>query len=132
MHAHTDTGCKKEAIICRHVSRVAWIFSVFYFSWQNLMFCRSVCFYYSTILTNPSLCPGREDVELCFYTSEEIIMNYRKGEGRESVRSLSSSFPNIRLCTQSGLNVGIEHEALALAVVHLSPCSPVLALPLNL
>ncbi len=59
MHAHTNTGCKKEAIICRHVSRIAWIFSVFYFSWQILMFCRSVCFYYSTILTNPPLLQQR-------------------------------------------------------------------------
>lgn len=80
------------------------------------MFCRSVCFYYSTILTNPPLCSGREDVDLCFYTSEEI-MNYRKGEKRESVRSLSSPFSNIRLCTQRGLDVEIGHEALELAAV---------------
>lgn len=52
------------------------------------MFLMSLCFYYSTILTNPPLCSGREDVYLCFYTSEEI-MN-RGGEEFESVRSLSS------------------------------------------
>lgn len=86
------------------------------------MFCRSVCFYYSTILTNQPLCSSREDVYLCFYTSEEI-MNYRKGEERESVRSPSSPFPNIRLCTQRGLNVGIGHEALALAVVLFHPAA---------
>ena len=100
----------------------------FIFSWQILMFCRSVCFYYSSILTNPPLCSGREDVYLCFDTSKEI-MKYRKGEERESVSSLASPFPNIRLCTRRGLNVGIWHEALALAVVLFYPAALVQLLP---
>lgn len=73
--------------------------SVLFFM-ANLMFYRSVCFYYSTIL-NPPLCSGRGDVDLCFYTSEEI-MNYRKGEERESVRSLSPLLSQTSGCVLRG------------------------------
>lgn len=74
-----------------------------------------------------------EDVNLCLYTRKEII-NYSKGEQSEWTRSLSSPFPNIRLCSQRGLNDGLEHEALALAVVVSHPTAPLLALtpkPMN-
>lgn len=64
------------------------------------MFCRSVCFYYSTILTNPPLCSGREDVYLCFDTSKEI-MKYRKGEGIGEFSRLS--FPKYQVVYSEGL-----------------------------
>lgn len=66
------------------------------------MFCRSVCFYYSTILTNPPLCSGREDVDLCFYTSEEI-MNSRKGEERGIGEISLLSFPKYQVVYSEGL-----------------------------
>lgn len=96
--------------------------SVLFFMTNSNVLYECFVFITFTILTNSSLCSGRDDDYLCFYTTEEII-NYRKGEDRESARSLSSSFPNIRLCTQRGWNVGIGHEALALAVVILYPAA---------
>lgn len=87
MHAclpsHTNTGCEKEAIICRRVSRVAWIFLSFFFlsvlfSWQIVMFCKSVCFYYSTILTTHRSATA-EGMLICVFTPLKRLWNLEKG-----------------------------------------------------
>lgn len=128
MHAclpsHTNTGCEKEAISCRHVSRVAWIFlsfffSVFYFSWQIVMFCKCL-FLLLYHFNNSSLCNSRGDVDLCFYTTEEI-MKFRKGENGELTHPLASSFLNIRLCTHRGSNVGIGDVRLSISSSDFTP-----------
>lgn len=133
MHAHINTGCKKEAIICRHT--ILHGFSqCFIFSWQiSNVFLRSVfCFYYSTILTNPPLWPGRGGSGWSVFVHQWRDYEFTKSRGKGICAISLFSFPKYQVVCSEGPECWDRTWSLSISSSYLSPHSHVLALAPNL